>query len=177
MKNKEIKRRQSKHLTTHIQMFEGLSAEKRGDGWLLPYDWQAELCEANTKKSHGFLFSIKTNFPVDRPLHPSSSTVESLPLRVKCPNSWGYLSSDRITTCLGAFCFVFTERKKLLCRRDRCKVWQDTFIYPLVPQKIFVKCLLCGSTALVTGGHCRSLGEWIWQNPCFHGAYILKKVT
>lgn len=35
--NKEIKRRQSKHLATHIQMFEGLSSEKR----------QAELSEAN----------------------------------------------------------------------------------------------------------------------------------
>lgn len=113
MKNKEIKRRQSKHLTTHIQMFEGLSAEKRGDGWLLPYDWQAELCEANAKKSHGFLFSIKTNFPVDRPLHPSSSTVESLPLRVKCPNSWGYLSSDRITLVLELF--VLFSRKEKNC--------------------------------------------------------------
>lgn len=29
MKNIELKRRQSKHLTAHIQMFEGLSAEKR----------------------------------------------------------------------------------------------------------------------------------------------------
>lgn len=35
--NKEIKRRQSKHLATHIQTFEGLSLEKR----------QAELSEAN----------------------------------------------------------------------------------------------------------------------------------
>lgn len=47
MKNIEIKRRQSKHLTTHIQMFEGLSAEKRQAA---AYDWQAELCEDNKNK-------------------------------------------------------------------------------------------------------------------------------
>lgn len=71
-----------------------------------------KITKTRNKKSRGFLFSIKKNFLMDRSLHPSSLTVESLPLEVKVPHPLGAFKqwlnhhlSQLISGCFVLFCF------------------------------------------------------------------------
>lgn len=72
------------------------------------------ITKTRNKKSRGFLFSIKKNFLMDRSLHPSSSTVESLPLDVKVPHPLGAFKQwlNHHLTYLRVFRFVLFLRKK-----------------------------------------------------------------